>query len=56
MVFKKLHLLTSRIAVVIYSECSFREGCPRELVQSPVIHQQALDSGRVLAILVARLI
>ena len=51
MVFGNLHILTSRIAVVICSECSFREGCSRELAYSPilVIRQQALDWGRVFS-------
>ena len=32
---------------VIHSECSFREGCPRELAHSPRYLKRVLDLGRV---------
>ena len=40
---------------VIRSECSFREGCPRDLAHSPSYSKRALDFGRVL-LMTARLL
>ena len=35
-------------SLVLRSECSFREGCPRELLHSPSRSKRALNMGRVL--------
>ena len=39
----------------ICSEYSSREGCPRKLAHSPNYSQWALDLGRILSMLTARL-
>ena len=56
MLFGNLHIPTSRIAVAIRSECSFREGYSENSRIALVIRQQALDSGRVLYIFIARIL
>ena len=56
MIFGNLHLLTLRIAVVVRGECSFRQGCLRELARSLSYSPASVDPGRIFSLLVARLL